>query len=89
MDAGSLTSFIVPRTLSADFSKLKIRERGRRKSMEIKIADFNKNYEKLEKAINNTLYPTRSGVLKLLEAFKTECLKTSSTEFEIIKELRR
>lgn len=57
--------------------------------MEIKIADFNKNYEKLEKAINNTLYPTRSGVLKLLEAFKTECLKTSSTEFEIIKELRR
>lgn len=57
--------------------------------MEIKIADFNKNYEKLEKAINNTLYPTRSGVLKLLEAFKTECLKTSKTEFEIIKELRR
>ena len=57
--------------------------------MEIKIADFNKNYEKLEKAINNTLYPTRSSVLKLLEAFKTECLKTSNTEFEIIKELRR
>ena len=57
--------------------------------MEIKVADFNKRYEKLEKDINNILYPTRSGILKLLEAFKSDVLKTSNTEFEIIKELRR
>lgn len=57
--------------------------------MEIKTADFEKNYKKLVDEISNTLYPTRGGVLKLLEAFKKDCLKTAGTEFEVIKELRR
>lgn len=57
--------------------------------MEIRIADFNKHYEKLVKDISATLYPTRGGILKLLEGFQKECLKSANTEFEIIKELRR
>lgn len=57
--------------------------------MEIRIADFNKKYDKLVEDISKTLYPTRKGVLDLLEAFKKDCLKTAGTEFVVIKELRR
>lgn len=57
--------------------------------MEIKVADFNKKYDKLVEDISKTLYPTRKGVLDLLEAFKKDCLKTADTEFVVIKELRR
>lgn len=57
--------------------------------MEIKVADFNKKYDKLVEDISKTLYPTRKGILDLLEAFKKDCLKNAGTEFEVIKELRR
>lgn len=56
---------------------------------QIETADFEKKYEKLIEDVSKILYPTRKGILDLLEAFKKDCLKATGRDFEIIKELRR